>query len=959
MLAIVNRLLSFFAAAAMFLASGQAQNPATKPVAPPTTEQQLWIDDLNAGKNVGANAAKLYYADVKAAYPLYFDLWAKAEPDLKIQLLGFIANRKMPRWEEAVRLSAAHDSAAVRVAAFRYFHYLPDDGEAADRLQAALGDADREVRWYAALALARMPKALEELHEEVQAMLDDGADPLLLQPLLANIVADADGHATLEPFWIGFLVGSEPMKRMAAAEGAQRLGSFDPNSKRNREEAKLGLESDPIRELAVDRLLKDLGDPSDVTAGAAMYCIVMIWHPELAERVTELLNDDDPRRRIRAAEVLRKRKIAFDPASLRLAFEKGDEATQLFACGTLGRVQTAACASVVALGLASKHAMVRRAALYSLENLPADASGPILTGALLHVDADVRRRAAIVLGRRGDTTAVAELDRVAKNDAAADVREAARTAAAIVGGRDLSTVLVDRKRLLADAPNRAEHKFDRAAGKIPAMVDGIYQLQSHKQLFVDDLIVESIGTAKRVVHPFKKDPRNPVFEQEFPWERQGTLNFVSSVHYDPEQRLFTAWYHSMLGAPDGKKGELGRTPLIAYSADGIHWQRPLIGEREYAGSKVNNVVGMANNIVPLPTAKDPAKRYAGYLFHPEKNALSVAYSADGLTGWSEFKAVCGGGRDVVTACRDDLGDGYFSFMKWRLGAWNRRAAWAAWGPTPDAMTRGPININADLSDDAGSAARIAAAYPTLDFVQANQFHTEVYEVTPFIYEGHYFGLPMRFDVSGKGGGNVDGITDVTLIASRDKQGKQGWQRPGGVKGPDGTPMPSLLTLGKWGEWDSGQIYGPNGLLVVDDEIVFYYTGACFGHEPAGSKSDGEGNPAYRAAIGRATLRLDGLVSLKAESGEATITTKLVSFAGKQLQVNVACADGSLRVELVDALGASILGYSFADCDPFTGDELRHVVSWHGKSDLTSLAGKPVQVRFQLRNGDLYAMQFVP
>lgn len=951
------RFLPIVVVGVLLTAAAQAQTPDKKPVPQPTAEQQVWIDELKAGKNVGLAAAKLYYADVKAAYPFYFDAWSKAEVDLKIQLLGFIANRKMPRWEEAIEASAAHDVAAVRVAAFRYFHYLPDDDKAADRLQAALGDADREVRWYAALALARMPVALASLHEEVRAMLDSG-DALQLQPLLANVVPTDDVVTHLEPFWVACLVGREPMIRMAAAEGVQRLRTFDPTTKRSMEEAKLGIDSDPIRELALDRLLKDLGDASDAKAGAAMYCLATIWHPALAERMIELLKDEDPRRRARAAEVLRKCKVAFNPALLRPAFEKGDEATQLFVCGTLGRVQTAECAPVLELGLMSKFTTVQLAALYAAENLPPEASGSICVKALERGSGEIRRHAAIVLGRNGVKSALADLDFVASTADEPDLREVARRSMALIRGDGLENVLVDRKQLLDDAAKRVDRKFDRAAGAVPKMVDGIYQLQSHKQLFVDDLIVESIGTAKRVVHPFKKDPRNPVFEQEYPWERQGTLNFVSSVHYDPEQRLFTAWYHSMLGAPDGKKGELGRTPLIAYSADGIRWQRPLIGEREWGGSKVNNVVGMANNIVPLPTANDPAKRYAGFLYHPEKNAMSVAYSPDGLTGWSEFKAVCGGGRDVVTACRDDLGDGYFSFMKWRLGAWNRRAAWAAWGPTPDAMTRGPINVNADLNDDAGSADRIAAAYPTLDFIQASQFHTEIYEVTPFIYEGHYFGLPMRFDVSGKGGGNVDGITDVTLIASRDKQGKSGWQRPGGAKGSDGVAMPSVLSLGKWGEWDSGQIYGPNGLLVVDDEIVFYYTGACFGHEPAGSKSDGEGNRAYRAAIGRATLRLDGLVSLKADAGEATIVTKLVSFTGKQLQVNAVCPSGSLRVELVDALGNPVPGFSLADCDPFSGDALRHVVSWHGKSDLSSLAGKPLQVRFQLRDGNLYAMQFV-
>jgi len=943
-------LLSLSLALAMAVFRGQVGAQQPQPVAP-TPEQQRWIDDLKAGKEVGAAAAKLYYGQVKAAYPLYFDVYSKAEPDLKIQLLGFMANRKMPQWDEALHLAAADQRPALRVAALRYFHYLDADKPTIDRLQTTLGDGDREVRWMAAQALAKMPAALNELYDDVAPWLE-GPDPLLHQPLLANIVVTDDSVESLEPYWILALTSNKAMTRMAAAEGLQRMRTFDPTAPRNR---RIDIEPSPLPAIALRTLLLELGHEDPVRAGATMYALDAIWHPELEKRVVALLKSNDLRVRVRAADMLRKRKISFSPADLTWASPDSpvDEATVLFILGTLSRVQTPGTADVLAQGLQNPSPRIRQAAVYAIENQPVDDSRDALTKvALVHPqDPNVRRRAAVVLGRRGDKQALAALDDVAANDADPAVREAAKRAAAIVGGRDLSEFLVDRKQLMADVESRVNRKFDRAPGKIPELKDGVFALESHKQLFVDDLILESRGTTQRVQHSFKKDPRNPVFEQEYPWERQGVLNFVSSVHYDPQTRLFTAWYHSMLGEPDGKKGELGRTPLIAYSDDGIRWQRPLIGQKEYLGSKVNNVVPMANNIVPIPDAKDPAKRFAGYLYSPEKNALAVSYSPDGLAGWSEFKAVCGGGRDVVTACRDELGGGYFSFMKWRLGTWNRRAAWAAWGPTPDAMTRGPINITADLDDDAGSADRVAAAFPVLDFVQANQLHTEIYEVTPFIYEGHYFGLPMRFDVSGKGGGNVDGLTDVMLIASRDKQGKNGWQRPGGKQAPP------LLALGKWGEWDSGQIYGPNGLLVVDDEIVLYYSGACFGHEPAGSKSDGEGNPAYRAAIGRATLRLDGLVSLHADADDAEIATKLVTFTGSQLQVNVACPKGMLRVELRDALGNPIPGFTFEDCDRFTGDALRHVVSWHAKTDLSALAGKPIQVRFQLTNGDLYAMQF--
>jgi HEAT repeat protein len=918
-------------------------------------ERRGWIRELREGKEPGPAAARLYYGQVVESYPFFYDAFRRASnSDLKIQLLGFLVGRRMPEWRSAICESVADPEAAVRVAAWKHFPLLGDDPTALDRLRQTQADADLEVRWWKARAVAQMPAAFLATGPEIARLVTD-EDPLLRQAMLAGIVPSPGVAESAEPLWLAALAQRDPMTRMSAAEGLQRLGTFSTMA------AKADDAVVERRRKAIDSILADVGNVDMATAGAALYAVGAIWNPELELRVRELLHGDDLRARARAAEILRKRKMPFDPASLAAAVERGDEATQLFVCGTLGRVQTADCVPIVAAALTSDSAAVRQAAVYALETLPAAGSTPVLIGALGHADSNVRYRAVQVLGRRREPAAkdalnvAAALDATASGDADESVRTAARRAAAIVAGRDLTTILVDREELAARSTERRPRTFDLAAGKIPEFRDGAgqigaAQIGSSKQLFVDDLITADLGGAQRRLHRFTKDPRNPVLEQEFPWERQGTVSFVSSVHYDPQSRLFVSWYHSLLGPEHAAPGELGRTPLIAYSADGVHWRRPRIGLREYGGSKLNNIVGTSNNIVPIPDADDPARRYASYKYHPEFNALAVAYSPDGIGGWSEFKPVCGGGKDVVTACRDPLGGGYFAFMKWRLGTWARRSAWAAWGRTPDAMTRGPINITADLDDDRGSAARIARALPALDYFQPSQFHTEIYEVTPFIYEGHYFGLPVRFDVSGRGGANVDGPTDMGLIVSRDKQGKDGWRRPGGILEP-------VLELGRWGEWDSGQLYGPNTVQVVDDQIVLFYTGACFGHEPEGSRSDGGGNPAYRAAVGRATLRLDGLVSLRVDAGEATPVTKPLVFGGSQLQINASCREGSLRVELLDQAGAPIAGFTRDECDAFTGDALRHVVTWRGRNDVSALAGRPVQVRFVLRRGDLYAFQF--
>ena len=51
------------------------------------------------------------------------------------------------------------------------------------------------------------------------------------------------------------------------------------------------------------------------------------------------------------------------------------------------------------------------------------------------------------------------------------------------------------------------------------------------------------------------------------------------------------------------------------------------------------------------------------------------------------------------------------------------------------------------------------------------------------------------------------------------------------------------------------------------------------------------------------------------------------------------------------------GFSQADADEVFGDQIEGVVSWQGNRDVSSLAGKPVRIRFVLNDADLYAFRF--
>ena len=77
-----------------------------------------------------------------------------------------------------------------------------------------------------------------------------------------------------------------------------------------------------------------------------------------------------------------------------------------------------------------------------------------------------------------------------------------------------------------------------------------------------------------------------------------------------------------------------------------------------------------------------------------------------------------------------------------------------------------------------------------------------------------------------------------------------------------------------------------------------------------------------------------------------------------LNVNTSAA-GSARVAITDPEGRPFGGFAIADCDLVLTNDVDHVVSWKGHSDVSALAGKPVRLRFEMRSTKLYAFQFQP
>ncbi|HIE96710.1 MAG TPA: hypothetical protein EYG03_02385 [Planctomycetes bacterium] len=83
------------------------------------------------------------------------------------------------------------------------------------------------------------------------------------------------------------------------------------------------------------------------------------------------------------------------------------------------------------------------------------------------------------------------------------------------------------------------------------------------------------------------------------------------------------------------------------------------------------------------------------------------------------------------------------------------------------------------------------------------------------------------------------------------------------------------------------------------------------------------------------------------------------FGGTQLELNFATsAAGLIRVEIQDADGKPLEGYSLADCPEIFGDTIARTVVWKDDSkDVSSLAEKPVRLLFELKDADLYSFRF--
>ncbi|MDZ4852503.1 MAG: hypothetical protein SGI77_24705 [Pirellulaceae bacterium] len=443
-----------------------------------------------------------------------------------------------------------------------------------------------------------------------------------------------------------------------------------------------------------------------------------------------------------------------------------------------------------------------------------------------------------------------------------------------------------------------------------AKADAIVHLGSRRELFIDDAIIGSIGSAMLKYH--KPEPREVVITCDEPWE--GNTSAYYSIFQDDDR--FRMFYRGSHFNEATKKGTHPEFVCYAESADGIHWKKPKLGIFEFNGSKENNIIWTgdgAHNFTPFKDHNPACSKESRYKALARvtqkidgKNVvrLNAYQSPDGLH-WSELA------ESVIT-------DGAFDSQN--LAFWDTE--------------RGEYRAYWRFFSERVRAIRTATSH---DFVHWENQHDLVYAdsppehlytnaVMPYFRAPHIsIGFPTRFQPKTQ-------QVEPVFMSSRD-----------GVHFHRSNEelIPITAPEDRDGNRSNYLTYGLLQLPGNDRELSVYATEAYYA---------GPGSRVRRFAF-----RTDGFRSLNA-TGQATITTKPLTFTGSKLSLNIVSA-GQTRIEIQDTEGQALPGFSLDGSIPMSGDAVDHHAMWKNNPDLGKHAGQVIRLKFVLTDADLYSFQF--
>lgn len=461
----------------------------------------------------------------------------------------------------------------------------------------------------------------------------------------------------------------------------------------------------------------------------------------------------------------------------------------------------------------------------------------------------------------------------------------------------------------------------------------VLELGSRRELFVDHWLIERMAGAElRLAQPVDA---GVALRLDAPWE--GPFSGYFTVLKDGP--LYRLYYRGLPAA--GADGNAREVTCYAESRDGVHWIKPKLGMYEINGHRDNNVIlagqpPFSHNFSPFldthPSVA-PAERYKA-LAGTSRSGLYAFVSADGIRWrrWREEAVIPAPDRSAfdsqnVAFWSESEGCYICYFRSWkRIGEVNYR-----W------ISRTTSSNFLDWSPPV-----------QMSFGDAPAEHLYTNQTSPYFRAPHiYLGICARFfpgrqvlSPEQAAAIQVDpkyyqDCSDAVLITSR---GGERYER---------TFLEAFLRPGPgWENWVSRSNYPALNIVPTGEGEMSFYVARNYGQPTA--------------HLRRYRLRLDGIASLHAGYRGGEALTKPLRFRGRRLLLNYATsAAGSVAVEIQEASGVALPGFSLAEARELIGDEIEAPASWRAGSDLAPLEGRTIRLRIRLKDADLYALRFQP
>ncbi|WP_353719960.1 hypothetical protein [Dyadobacter sp. 676] len=454
------------------------------------------------------------------------------------------------------------------------------------------------------------------------------------------------------------------------------------------------------------------------------------------------------------------------------------------------------------------------------------------------------------------------------------------------------------------------------------------ELGSRREIFVDHYLIDRLQNVTLQLH----HPRNegPVLQFDKPWE--GNFSGYCTIIRDGE--LLRAYYRGVRNA--GADGNDSEVTCYAESKDGTHWVKPDLGINKVDGSEKNNTIlagepPVTHNFSPFldknPKAK-PEERFKA-LGGTKKSGLVAYASPDGIH-WKKMAS----GSVFTKGLFDSQNVSFWSENEGKYVCYFR--TWTGDG------FNGYRSVSRTTSDDF-----IHWSEPTpMTFGDTPPEHLYTQQTSPYYRAPHiYLAIGARFMPNRQVVSDDDAkrlnvnpkyyndCSDAILMSSR-----------GGAV-YDRTFMESFIRPGiGLANWVSRSNYPALNVVQTSDTEMSVFVNEEYAQPTAHLK--------------RYSMRIDGFASLAAPYKGGEVLTKPFTFEGRELEINYSTsAAGELKIELQDASGNPIPGFTLEECPAIIGNEISRVVRWKGGADVSRLSSRPVRMRITIRDGDLYSLKF--